>query len=154
METAPQYILSKPDTQPITVYLAGSIDAHATPDAATAWREEAAEVLTAAGYRVLNPLRWPADSYDDSAEIMRRNLVDLVASDIILTEMDNPGLAYIGTAIEIYQAWQLGKEIILWGRANRRSHALRYYAPLRYETLSDALNYLVLKKRGVVSNVR
>jgi hypothetical protein len=158
METASIY-QSKHDSPPPTVYLAGSIDAHATLDSILGWRAEAREALTAAGYRVLDPLRW-GDSGPgaeiDSAEIMRRNLVDILAADILLVEMDHPGLSYIGTGIEVFQAYQLGKEILLWGTANRRSHALRHYAPIRYETLGEALCELVErieKTRGAMINV-
>ena len=150
MEASPQY-----QTSHLTVYLAGSIDAHADIEAAKAWRDEAAEVLIAAGYRVLNPLRWPADTYQDSAGIMQRNMVDILTSDIVLTEMDNPAISYIGTGIDIFQAYQFGKEIILWGQANRGSHALRHYAPVRFETLGDALNELVTRNqnlRGAMTN--
>jgi hypothetical protein len=124
-----------------TVFLAGSIDAHASLEFPRNWRDEATEVLTAAGYLVLNPLRH--DDYSDSAEIMRRNTADLLQAHILLVEMSHSDISYIGTSIEIYKSYQYGKEILLWGGANRRSHALRHYAPVRFETLKDALNELV-----------
>lgn len=154
MESKPQYGASKPDSRP-TVYLAGSIDGHACLEDAKTWRDEAAEVLVKAGYKVLDPLRWPADTYQDSGAIMQRNTVDIFMSDIVLTEMDNPAMSYIGTGIDIFQAYQFGREIILWGGANRGSHALKCYAPVRYETLGDALNYLVErieKSRGAMAS--
>jgi hypothetical protein len=158
METASIY-QSKPDSLS-TIYLAGSIDAHASLDFALLWRNLATTILTKAGYQVLDPLRWGASGPGaeiDSAEIMRRNLVDLLSAQILLVEMDCPELSYIGTGIEIFKAYQYGKEILLWGTANKRSHALRHYAPIRYETLGGAMDELVeriTKTRGAAVNVR
>lgn len=141
METSAQYI-SDQIAKTKTVYLAGSIDGHCSLAAASDWRREAAEVMTAAGYSVLDPTRHGEFGPGlDPGKIVLRDMADIERADILLVEMDYP-CQHIGTAMEIFIASDMGKEIILWGSQARSSYWLRYFAPVRYETLSDALNVL------------
>lgn len=124
------------------VYLAGSINGHDSLETANGWREKATKELGKAGYGALNPLRGRKLTDENSKEIVERDLEDIQKADIILVEMSHENKAYIGTAIEIRYAWEQGKEIILWGRANRESHWLKYHAHAWFDTLEDAIKYL------------
>lgn len=124
------------------VYLAGSVNGHDSLEAANGWREKATTELEKAGYGVLNPLRGRTLSDKNSRDIVDRDLGDIWKSDILLVEMDHEDKAYIGTAMEIRYAWELDLEIIIWGRANRESHWLKYHAHAWFDTLEDAIEYL------------
>lgn len=127
-----------------TVYLAGSIAGHKDIDSANEWRLQAEQVLGEAGYRVLNPLRGKLYGQEyTSEEIVARDLLDIAQSEILLVEMDNLGMAYIGTSMEIRYAFEQHKEIYLWGKASLESHWLRYHQTKRFETLEEALEFLV-----------
>jgi len=130
-----------------TVYLAGSINCHRDWKFVAGWRAHAAEVLGAAGYRVLNPLRGRKPTDTNTAAIVERDFRDISQSDIVLVEMDYADKAYIGTAMEIRYAWERGKEITLWGRVNRESHWLKYHATWWFDTLDQALNHLNKSRR-------
>ncbi|NLU09416.1 MAG: DUF4406 domain-containing protein [Tepidanaerobacter acetatoxydans] len=129
-----------------TVYLAGSINGHKSWELVTTWRTYAEKILEAAGYRVLNPVRGRSPTDTDSKDIVERDLQDIAKADILLVEMDHEDKAYIGTAMEIRYAWERGKEIIIWGRANRESHWLKYHTHVRCNTLGQALEYLLKRK--------
>lgn len=132
----------------LAVYLAGSVNGHHSWEAVTRWRLYAAEVLEAAGYYVLDPVR-DRGPEDTTKDIVERDLWDIGRTDILLVEMDHPDRAYIGTAMEIRYAWERKKEIILWGNANRDSHWLKYHATAWFGSLEEALEYLKQKSRGL-----
>jgi nucleoside 2-deoxyribosyltransferase len=124
------------------IYLAGSINGHPIRSAnkrrLTAQRE-----LEQAGYVVLNPLRDRSDGImTPSKEIVERDLKDIERANILLVEMNCYGMSYIGTSMEIREAYLKGKTIYLWGEANKTSHWLAYHATRRFKTLQQALDYL------------
>ncbi|MDI3548151.1 MAG: hypothetical protein PWR10_1803 [Halanaerobiales bacterium] len=131
------------------VYLAGSINGHSAWAVATEWRLYAAGVLETAGFKVLNPLRGRKPTDTNSKDIVERDLQDIVQANILLVEMDHDQMPYIGTSMEIRYAWERGKEIILWGRANRGSHWLKYHATAWFDDLEGALDYL--REKGLKS---
>lgn len=139
-----------------TVYLAGSVQDHTSIQDANKWRLEAEDFLTKCGYRVLNPIRGKKHTIDGTPkEIVERDLEDIKVSDIILVEMDDLTKRYIGTAMEIRDAWINGKKIILWGMACRQHPWLKYHAHSWFHNLSGALYYLERRarsKRKVVSS--
>lgn len=134
----------------LVVYLAGSINGHDRWEAVTEWRLYAAGVLEAAGFKVLNPVRGRRPTDTNTKDIVERDLRDVDRADILLVEMDHPNRAYIGTAMEVRYAWERKKEIVLWGRANRESHWLKYHATAWFEDLDQALNYL--REKGVTQD--
>jgi len=137
-----------PRTHQTTVYLAGSVHGHVAPLAYEIWRQEAARILEAAGYRTLNPVRGRRFKQDyEPDELTSRDLSDIMNSDVILVEMAHEGMPYIGTSMEIYQASLLGKPIIVWGKANTRSFWMRRFAPERYSEFHEALKAL-MKRYG------
>lgn len=132
------------------VYLAGSVNGHKTWTKAMNWRLHATEVLESIGYEVFNPLRGRKPEDQDSRDIVERDLQDIAKSDILLVEMDHEDKAYIGTAMEIRYAWERGKEIIIWGQANRDSHWLKYHVSMWFNDLEQAIDYL--RKRRAKTN--
>lgn len=131
-----------------TVYLSGSINGHITARYPTTWRGYAQERLEAVGYTVLDPMRGrkfevAGLSEEQIEEIIVRDINDIHQSDIVLVEMDCPGMPYIGTAMEIRHAYVWCKEILVWGEANRGSIWLQYHTDRRFGALDDALEYLI-----------
>ncbi|AYO30625.1 hypothetical protein D2962_08305 [Biomaibacter acetigenes] len=124
-----------------TVYLSGSINGQSW-HFAKEWRELASAELLQASYNVIDPTEGRKETDTDSKDIVERDLKGIEQADMLLVEMDCSGTAYIGTAMEIRYAWELGKEIIVWGKANRDSHWMRYHTRLWFDTLRDALLYL------------
>ena len=131
------------------VYLAGSINGHQEKQTANAWRERASRELTAAGYVVLNPLRGRKLSDQNTEAIVERDITDVIGADIILVEMDTPEMAYIGTAIEIREAYLKRKEIVLFGKANRNSHFLKYFT--RGQKWFDSLEFALWHLKNVAN---
>ncbi|KUK53062.1 MAG: hypothetical protein XD78_1504 [Desulfotomaculum sp. 46_296] len=126
-----------------TVYLAGGIDG-LSHEQVMGWRQRAAEALRRNGFDVIDPT-WGKDLTvaHDPREIVEADLANVDRAHILLVEMNTPGHAYIGTAIEIRRAWEQGKAIICWGTANRSSYFLRYHATELLETLEEAIDRVV-----------
>jgi nucleoside 2-deoxyribosyltransferase len=126
-----------------TVYLAGSIYRRRSLSEANKWRLYAKEKLEAAGYDVINPLDGKRDGIEyDAHEIVRDDLAAIRRSHVLLVEMDNPRLPYIGTSMEIFFASTYGKTVILWGRANKKSYWLRAHAHRWFRSLDEAIEHL------------
>jgi len=125
------------------VYLAGAIDGQPA-EAVTRWRRRATEALQREGFEVIDPT-WGKDltATYDPREIVEADLTNVDRADILLVEMNTPGHAYIGTAIEIRRAWEQGKPIICWGTVNRASYFLLYHTSAIYDTLDEALGVIV-----------
>ncbi len=128
------------------VYLAGAIDGQ-PEEKVKSWRSQAADCLTKNGFEVIDPTAGKdlSATYDPN-DIVETDLANVERADIILCEMNTPGHAYIGTAIELRKAWEYGKPIICWGTANRCSYFLQYHALFLMDTLDEALNAII--KRG------
>lgn len=126
----------------VGVYLAGSINGHSIWAKAVNWRLNTAITLETLGYQVFNPLRGRKPEDQNSNDIVERDLQDITKADILLVEMDHKDKAYIGTAMEIRYAWERGKEIVIWGQANKESHWLKYHATAWFDDLDQALDYL------------
>lgn len=127
---------------PITVYLAGPIYVKGIT-AAAEWRNEAKEVLERHGYRVLDPLRGKMEGQHYAPdEIVDRDLEDVGIADILLVEMDTPDVPISGTSMEMKEAHDKGKLIILWGMANPDSPWLLKHSTYRLATLAKALHDL------------
>ena len=142
-----------------TVYLAGGMSG-ITHDEATIWRRYARLRLEAAGYKVLDPtagkdLDRPGENVSryTPAEIVEGDLKMISESDIILAEVSREDKQYIGTAMEIRQAYLWDKLIIVWGGS--KSYWIRYHAePLLFDRLGAALGWLELDKGQTVEERR
>lgn len=120
------------------VYLAGGIDG-LPYEQAVGWRQQAGKALQRKGFKVIDPTK-DLTALHSPKEIVEAALVNINRADVLLVEMNNPGHAYIGTAIEIRWAWIQGKPVICWGTANRNSYFLRYHATELLETLEEAID--------------
>jgi nucleoside 2-deoxyribosyltransferase len=126
-----------------TVYLAGAIDGQPA-DQVTCWRRKAVQVLKENGFSVIDPTEGKdMTAFYDPRDIVETDLENVDRADILLVEMNTPGHAYIGTAIEIRRAWEQGKPIICWGTVNRASYFLLYHTSAIYDTLDEALGVIV-----------
>lgn len=138
-----------------TVYLAGGMSG-ISHDEATTWRRYARLRLEAAGYRVLDPtLGKDLDRHGENtdrytpAEIVEADMRMISDSDIILAEVSREDKQYIGTAMEIRQAYLWDKLIIVWGGS--KNYWIRYHAePLLFDRLGAALGWLELDKGQTV----
>ncbi len=122
-----------------TVYLSGAIDCVDSYHAIS-WRDAATVALEALGVRVINPLRRGKEITAEQA--VDGAMEDINDADIILVEVNDPAGGYIGTAIEIREAWRLKKPIIVWGLAFRDSKFLHYHATKTCQSLDYALGYI------------
>lgn len=129
-----------------TVYLAGGMSG-ISHDEATIWRRYAKLRLEAAGYKVLDPtigkdLDRPGENIDryTPEQIVEGDLKAISESDIILAEVSRTDKPYIGTAMEIRQAYLWNKMIIVWGGSE--SYWIRYHANREFGRLETALRWL------------
>ena len=120
------------------IYLCGAIEGL---DRGTAynWRKEARAWLSDC-YKVLDPM--DNDEGMTRKEIFEADIQNVEEADIILCEMSHHNMPYIGSSMELWHAYQLGKKIILWGRANNEHLFLEQIVDIRLSTLAEAIYYL------------
>ena len=122
------------------VYLAGPINGCTTVEAG-GWRLEAADKLKAVGFDVFNPfLRDYRGSEDENyVQIVTDDKGDIMASDFIIANCPKPS---VGTSMEIFLAWQIGKAAIVIA-PKPVSPWIRFHAKVVVDTLDEAIKYLV-----------
>jgi len=125
------------------VYLGGAIHG-LTENEASIWRMHATEALEAVGYAVLDPMRHGITD-DLGINVVDLDLADIYRSEILLVEMDHTDCHYIGTCMEIQNAWENEKEIIVWGDANWGHPWIKHHMTKQFVLFKDALEYLVDK---------
>lgn len=128
----------------IKVYLAGAIDG-VPPEYAEGWRRRATELLTQCGIETINPLDLDKPG---SGGIIGRDLDAVTKADILLVEMDWPGHAYVGTAIEVFWArralgGRAAAPVVIWGEAGRDSRFLSELGTERVGTARDGISRVV-----------
>jgi len=123
-----------------TIYLCGGIEG-LSYDEAYSWRKIAREELQNK-YIILDPLD---NKHETWSQIVKADIENVRDADILLVEMKRYNHAYIGTSMEIRDAWVQGKEIYVWGIANRDNYFLVEAATKFFDTLGEALDFL--KKR-------
>jgi hypothetical protein len=124
-----------------TIYLGGSIDAHIEGYKPREWRSRATKELEAQGYKILNPFE-NESKYNSIKDIVEADLADIKKCNILLVEMTFPDMPYIGTSMEIREAHNNFKEIIVFGSANKSSKFLQYHATHWVPTLEAAIGLL------------
>jgi hypothetical protein len=125
----------------ITVFLAGAVDG-IDRKTATRWRRQAAQSLAAAKIQVIDPTDLIDPDVPDPMFVVNPNLASIETADLILIEMNTPGYAYIGTAVDMREAWRMGKPIVVWGTQNRESHYLQFHATTICDTLEEAISVI------------
>jgi nucleoside 2-deoxyribosyltransferase len=125
--------------KPSKIYLAGPIEN--AEDGGVTWRQEAA-ALAREGTLLIDPTH-----YDDVAdgltaqEIVTRDRFLLRQADGVLFDARSLNAGW-GTAIELFDSYQLGKPAVGWGAPKKKSAFLEFYCTKFFDELGDALNYM------------
>ena len=105
------------------VYLCGPING-CTDDEATSWRKHFKGFLPGCIDPMVRDYRGrEAENYREIVDLDKR---DIRNADIILVNYDKPS---VGTSMEVFYAWTLGKPVVLWCRPDAvLSPWLRYHS--------------------------
>lgn len=127
----------------LTVYLAGGIEG-LPYETAAGWRQIAEKGLRLAGYEVINPLKGiDLSNPPPYRQIVEADLAGVSRADILLVEMAIPKRNYIGTCMEIREAFLAGKRIYVFGGLYDDNPFLKYHATKTFPNLEEALNFLM-----------
>lgn len=116
------------------VYLCGPING-CTDAECNDWRE----AVTAHFPEAINPMIRDYRGVEDVAyrEIVDLDKRDVRIADVILVNYDKPS---VGTSMEVFYAWTLGKPVIVWCDPSARvSPWMRYHCTKFVHTLEDAI---------------
>lgn len=130
-----------------TVYLAGAIEACATPEESHAWRAKAKTLLEARGFTVICPNcdgyqvpDLPNWTYHDVDAIVHTDLKFVRKSDLILV---NATARSEGTAMEVLYAHNLGIPIVGFGfKEDDIRTFMRYHIPYTTYSLESAVELI------------
>lgn len=143
-----------------SVYLSGPISGRTFADA-TGWREDAATLLTGAGFRVLDPMRGKSflstqkvierEVYESvhnpilsDKALVNRDYADVMSSDIVLANLHGATAVSIGTTCEVALAHYLHKLVVLVIEpGNVHDHPFIREAGITFNGLSGALDYIL-----------
>ncbi len=122
-----------------TIYLAGPIEY--VEDGGRTWRREAA-ALARTGTRLIDPTHFDgaADGLT-SQEIVTRDKFLLRASDGAIFDARSTSAGW-GTAMELLDAYQLGKPTVGWGAPAKKSAFLSHHCTKFFDTLPEAMTYM------------
>ena len=120
------------------VYLCGPIH-EATDAQARNWRDEAKSVLNAKNIMTVNPMDNDCRGREQKFQkaLVEKDKKWITECDTLLVHCPEPSF---GTAIEIYFAWSLQKQII--SVSNHTSPWLHYHSTKVFKELKDALELL------------
>ena len=116
------------------VYLCGPING-CTDAECNDWRE----AVTAHFPEAINPMIRDYRGVEDVAyrEIVDLDKRDVRIADVILVNYDKPS---VGTSMEVFYAWTLGKPVIVWCDSSARvSPWMRYHCTKFVHSLKDAI---------------
>lgn len=124
------------------VYLAGPI--HGMTDLeCKAWRTEATALLAVHDVETIDPMlrdfRGAEEEFAD--ELVEADKEDIEQSDVVLVNANHPGW---GTAMEVFYAKSLGKQVISFTNADSISPWLRCHTCGIFGTLHEAIAGIVL----------
>ena len=121
------------------IYLAGPIE-H-VEDGGVTWRKEA-EAIRRPTTRLIDPTHYDgvADGLTPQ-EIVTRDKFLLRQSDGAIFDARSTSAGW-GTAMELLDAYQLGKPTVGWGAPERRSAFLSHHCTKFFDTLPEAMDYL------------
>lgn len=124
------------------VYLAGPIEYE--PSGGTDWRNDAARIVLARVQRLtlIDPTHFDGNGKDlTPGEIVTRDRYLLRESDGVIFDARSTSAGW-GTAMELLDAYQLGKPTVGWGAPDKRSAFLSYYCTKFVNDVSEALDYM------------
>lgn len=119
------------------IYLCGPING-CTDAEANNWRTEVKNVFLSEN--CIDPM---VRDYRGKEALAYREIVDLdkrdvKASDVILVNYDKPS---VGTAMEVFYAWDMGKPVIVWCRADAViSPWLRYHSTCFVHSMEEVIS--------------
>jgi len=117
------------------IYLCGPING-CTDEQASGWRERIKKLYSTA----IDPMKrdyrgGEAEYYREIVDLDKR---DVRQADVILVNYDKPS---VGTSMEVFYAWTLGKPIIVWCRPDAViSPWLRYHSTRIVYSLDGAIS--------------
>ncbi|MEO7332543.1 MAG: nucleoside 2-deoxyribosyltransferase [Gemmatimonadales bacterium] len=121
------------------IYLAGPIEHE--PDGGVQWRREAA-LLARASTTLIDPTHYDGAARDlTPAEIVTRDRYLLRQSDGVVFDARSRSAGW-GTAMELLDAYQLGKPTVGWGAPEKRSAFLEFHCTRFCSSLAEALDYM------------
>jgi nucleoside 2-deoxyribosyltransferase len=125
----------------LKVYLAGPINGCSDSECIN-WREDAKRVLSDK-YDVIDPMRrdYRGSEKTNSEEIVEKDLDDIITCDIILANCSKPSS---GTSCELVYAKMWGLSVLSVGS---KSPWVWYHSNKVFDTMNDALEHLINKKR-------
>jgi nucleoside 2-deoxyribosyltransferase len=120
------------------VYLCGPING-CTDDEAVNWREAVKTFFPGA----IDPMKrdYRGREHQDYREIVDLDKRDVRNADAILVNYSKPS---VGTAMEVFYAWTIGKPVVVWCAADAVvSPWLRYHSTCFVHSLDDAVAKLI-----------
>jgi nucleoside 2-deoxyribosyltransferase len=124
------------------VYLAGPI--HGMTDLeCKAWRTEAAALLSVHDVEFIDPMSRDFRGLEEDAvdELVEADKGDIEQADVVLVNANRPGW---GTAMEVFYANSLGKQVVAFSNSPSISPWLRCHTSAIFGTLHEALAGIVL----------
>lgn len=124
------------------VFLAGPI--RGVPrEKSLAWRVKAIKLL-GSDFQLLHALRGreEKETFLDSRAVIARDKDDIKRADIVLVDDTWPNASMIGTAIEVFFAFELGKTIFLFGNAHQGDYWLENHSHGRFATLEKLCAFI------------
>lgn len=126
-----------------TIFLSGPI--RGIPrEKGIAWRREIQKNL-GEDYQVLHAYRGreEKETMPHYKGAVIRDLNDIERSDIVIVNDTFANASSIGTAMEVFYAFNLNKVVILFGNAHKEDYWLNYHSHMRVEKLEEACEVVV-----------
>lgn len=113
-----------------------------------AWRDYVEDRLAERGIVTLNPIRDRLLREErDFREIVDASTEHIRRSNLLLAEFTNPSHPYIGTSMEVKEAYSSGIPVVVWAGELRDHIWLRYHAGRIFEDLDEALKHVIRSAR-------
>lgn len=122
-----------------TIYLAGAISG-LSPSEYREWRITATRLLENQ-YKILTPLRrdWTPGDPESIKAVIEGDKQDIQDCDLLLVNANSPSW---GTAMEIFLAHGLGKEIVIFTSDAAPSIWLTHHSSSHFDNLAQAIRFL------------
>lgn len=133
----------------LKIYLAGAIIKE-SEEFCRSWRDFVKHYLEDKNIKFLDPIKGKDLDKDYNSKLIYTSDMRMVnKADIILAEMCLKDRPYIGTSMELQEAFREGKTIFLWGKANKGHYFLETIADEWY----DSLEYAVMDLKKFTSEI-
>jgi hypothetical protein len=104
-----------------------------------AWRNQATKLL-GKKFTVKHAYRGREvkETFTDPRTAVARDKYDVVHSDLVLVNDTLPTASMIGTAMEVFLAFEKNIPVILFGKGHEKDYFLNYHSHARFDTLKEA----------------